>query len=112
MTLRVPIVEIHHITVTEWMRVIKIRGLIARGASKGLLPPFLFRNPIGIAVGVCCLMPHQFHEPLLGPALDLEHHRLFQRPKPVVNKKEWNKNRRNANRYKPFITDVTSGMKL
>ena len=53
------------------------------------------------------LVPHQFHEPLGRPALDLEHHRLFQRTQPVVDEKERNENRRDADRHEPFIADVT-----
>ncbi len=110
MALRIPVVEIHDITAAERARLIKTRRLFARRPPESLLPLFFPRQLIGIAVGMRRLMPHQFHEPLGRPALDLEHHRLFQRAQSIVDEKKGNENRRDADRHEPFIADVTGRM--
>ena len=111
MTLRVPILQMHHVTATERARPVRVRRFLTRCLPETLLPFFPARQLIGIHVSVTRLVPHQFHKPLRRFAFHFEHHRALQRAQPVVHEKERNENRRDADRYKPFIAYVTRRMK-
>src|SRR6266550_6689849 len=111
MTLRIPVVEVHHITAAEWAGSIGIGCFIVGSLPKNLLPRFVARKVIGVVVSVGRLMPDQFHKPLFSSAFDLEHHCPLQRAQPIVDQKERHKDRRNTDRHEPFIADVTGGMK-
>ena len=107
MALRIPVVEMHHVTAAERPRTIKFRCLISRRLSESLLPFFLFRQLIGVAVSVRRFVPDQSHEPLWRSALDFEHHRLLQLAQPVVHEKKRHEDRRDADRHEPFIADMS-----
>ena len=111
MALRIPVVEMHHVAAAKRARPIKARRLFVRRLPESLLPLFLALKLIGVAVSVCRLVSHQFHEPLCRLALDLEHHRPLQRAQPVVHEKKRHEDRRDPDRHKPFIADVTRRMK-
>ena len=66
---------------------------------------------VGVIVSVRRLVSDQFHEVLGRFAFDFEHHFPFQRTQPIVHEEKRHKNRRDPNRHKPFIADVTTRMK-
>src|ERR1700726_3160456 len=109
--LRIPIVQMHDVAATERAWPVGVRCLFARRGPKNLPPLFLSRKLVGVGIGMCCLVPHQFHEPFRRLALDLEHHRPLQRTEPVVHEKKRHEDRRDTNGYKPFIADVSWRMK-
>src|SRR5882724_5170827 len=111
MTLRVPVLKMHHVTAAERTGTVRSRGFFARGGAETLLPFFLSLELISVAVSVPRFVPHHFHEPVRGFAFDLEHHRPLQRAQSLVYEKERNKDRGDANRHKPFIANVARRVK-
>src|SRR5436309_13010283 len=111
MPLCVPIYKIYDVTATERTRPVSVRRFLLRSMAKQLSPFFLSSEPIGIHVSVTRLVSHQFHEPLRRSAFHFEHHRALQRTQPLVDEKKRNENRRDTDRYEPFIANVTWRMK-
>src|SRR5213079_1650082 len=74
MALRIPVIEIHHITAAKRAWSVSVRGFLARSASENVPPSFLSRNLVGVVVGVRRLVPDQFQKPFFCSAFDLEHH--------------------------------------
>ncbi len=70
-----------------------------------------FLHFVGIAIGVGCFMPHEFHEPLLGSALDFQHHGPLERAQPVMHQIKGDENCRDPDGHKPFVAHVTRRMK-
>src|SRR5437763_485900 len=57
MTLRVPIVQVHDVTATEWPWPIKVRRFFVRSLSKNLRPSFIAGKMVGVVVSVRRLVP-------------------------------------------------------
>src|SRR5947207_4060129 len=55
MALRIPVVEIHHITAAKRAWSVSVRGFLARSASENVTPSFLSRTLVGGVVVVSLL---------------------------------------------------------